>query len=185
MERLMLEDMIKALKCVGSQDSLGDCYADREVYMHMEDENYKRLVCGTGKDPYIKGTPTEGCPYYQKKYGVCPEDGDLYWLNEVAELLEELKSYKDLEEQGLLVRLPCKVGDTVYRVNAGAKQPIIPMTVSEIRFLCYKNKRAVRFDAIGKEDMGESCYRLEDIGRIVFLTHEEAEKKLEMKNGKK
>lgn len=97
--------------------------------------------------------------------------------------LEELKSYKDLEEHGLLVRLPCNVGDTVYRVNAGAKQPIIPMTVSEIHFLCYKNERAVRFDAIGKEDMGESCYRLEDIGRIVFLTREEAKKKLEeMKN---
>ena len=93
--------------------------------------------------------------------------------------LEKLADYEDLEEQGLLVRLPCKVGDTVYRVNAGAKQPIIPMTVSEIHFLCYKNERAVRFDAIGKEDMGESCYRLEDIGRIVFLTHEEAEKKLE------
>lgn len=98
--------------------------------------------------------------------------------------IEKLAEYEDLEEQGLLVRLPCKVGDTVYRVNAGAKQPIIPMTVSEIHFLCYKNERAVRFDAIGKEDMGESCYRLEDIGRIVFLTREEAEKKLEeMKNG--
>ena len=97
-------------------------------------------------------------------------------------ILEKLADYEDLEEQGLLVRLPCKVGDTVYRVNAGAKQPIIPMTVSEIHFLCYKNERAVRFDAIGKEDMGESCYRLEDIGRIVFLTHEEAEKLEEMKN---
>lgn len=97
-------------------------------------------------------------------------------------ILEKLADYEDLEEQGLLVRLPCKVGNTVYRVNAGAKQPIIPMTVSEIHFLCYKNERAVRFDAIGKEDMGESCYRLEDIGRIVFLTHEEAEKLEEMKN---
>lgn len=99
--------------------------------------------------------------------------------SENYKLLQELKSYKDLEEQGLFVRLPCRVGDTVYRVNAGAKQPIIPMTVSEIHFLCYKNERAVRFDAIGKEDMGESCYRLEDIGRTVFLTREEAEKKLE------
>lgn len=89
------------------------------------------------------------------------------------------QEYKDLEEHGLLVKLPCKIGDTVYRVNAGAKQPIILMTVSEIHFLCYKNERTVRFDAIGKEDMGESCYRLEDIGRIVFLTREEAEKKLE------
>lgn len=97
----------------------------------------------------------------------------------MSEVCEKLATYEDLEEQGLLVRLPCKVGDTVYRVNAGAKQPIIPMTVSEIHFLCYKNERAVRFDAIGKEDMGESCYRLEDIGRIVFLTREKAEKKLE------
>lgn len=100
-------------------------------------------------------------------------------LTKLAIMQKELKEYKDLEEQGLLVRLPCKVGDTVYRVNAGAKQPIIPMIVSEIHFLCYKNERALRFDAIGKEDMGESCYRLEDIGRIVFLTHEEAERKLE------
>lgn len=99
--------------------------------------------------------------------------------NLVNEVCKKLAEYETLEEQGLLVRLPCKVGDTVYRVNAGAKQPIIPMTVSEIHFLCYKNERAVRFDAIGKEDMGESCYRLEDIGRIVFLTREEAEKKLE------
>ena len=103
----------------------------------------------------------------------------------IQQVFKKLADYEDLEEQGLLVRLPCKVGDTVYRVNAGAKQPIIPMTVSEIHFLCYKNERAVRFDAIGKEDMGESCYRLEDIGRIVFLTREEAEKKLEeMQNGK-
>lgn len=101
----------------------------------------------------------------------------------IQQVFKKLADYEDLEEQVLLVRLPCKVGDTVYRVNAGAKQPIIPMTVSEIHFLCYKNERAVRFDAIGKEDMGESCYRLEDIGRIVFLTREEAEKKLdELKN---
>ena len=106
-----------------------------------------------------------------------------YWDEDNFKAIKKLCEYEVLEEQGLLVRLPCKVGDTIYRVNAGAKQPIIPMTVSEIHFLCYKNERAVRFDAIGKEDMGESCYRLEDIGRIVFLTHEEAERKLEeMKN---
>lgn len=112
----------------------------------------------------------------QKAITAC---GETYFEGEDGYVVvDRLASYEDLEEQGLLVRLPCKVGDTVYRVNAGAKQPIIPMTVSEIHFLCYKNERAVRFDAIGKEDMGESCYRLEDIGRIVFLTREEAEKKI-------
>lgn len=30
--------------------------------------------------------------------------------------LEELKRYRDLEEQGRLLVLPCKVGDTVYEI---------------------------------------------------------------------
>lgn len=29
---------------------------------------------------------------------------------------DKLADYEDAEEQGLLVRLPCKVGDTVYRI---------------------------------------------------------------------
>lgn len=29
----------------------------------------------------------------------------------------EFKKYIDLEEQGLILRLPCKVGDTVYRLG--------------------------------------------------------------------
>ena len=122
-----------------------------------------------------------------ERYDITPDGESDVWVkqHDYISAARKLCDYEDLEEQGLLVRLPCKVGDTVYRVNAGAKQPIIPMTVSEIHFLCYKNERTVRFDAIDKEYMGESCYRLEDIGRIVFLTHEEAEKKLEeMKNDK-
>nr|DAH33834.1 MAG TPA: Manganese responsive transcriptional regulator member uptake regulator, fur, mur [Caudoviricetes sp.] len=116
-----------------------------------------------------------------KRMENAPDGESNVWVknHDYIKASEKLAEYEDLEEQGLLVRLPCKIGDTVYRVNAGAKQPIIPMTVSEIHFLCYKNERTVRFDAIDKEYMGESCYRLEDIGRIVFLTHEEAEKKLE------
>ena len=123
-----------------------------------------------------------GETYIKQCASSCPYDGDFCGTDECPVLnavADKLGEYERAEEQGLLVRLPCKIGDTVYRVNAGAKQPIIPMTVSEIHFLCYKNERTVRFDAIDKEYMGESCYRLEDIGRIVFLTHEEAEKKLE------
>lgn len=119
---------------------------------------------------------TYNFPNLKEYYDNCLECANQH--NQLAEWLEELKYYKEAEEHGLLVRLPFNVGDTVYRVNAGAKKPIIPMTVSEIHFLCYKNERAVRFDAIGKEDMGESCYRLEDIGRIVFITRKDVEKKL-------
>lgn len=37
-------------------------------------------------------------------------------LAKLAIMQKELKEYKDLEEQGLLVRLPCKVGDTMYDI---------------------------------------------------------------------
>lgn len=36
---------------------------------------------------------------------------------QLVEWLEELKAYKDLEEQGKLLKLPCVVGDVVYRPN--------------------------------------------------------------------
>ena len=33
-----------------------------------------------------------------------------------VQAMEELLKYKALEEQGLLLRLPCKVGDTIYKI---------------------------------------------------------------------
>lgn len=158
MERLTLDDMIKALKCVASQDTEGDCYKDHENFKHMEDDKYKRIVCETGEDlrDYTSGKEAVGCPYYQDTYGCCFEDGELYWLKDVAELLEELKSYKDLEEQGLLMRLPCKVGTEVYYI------------------LGIPNKTPCTID--------KCVFELSDIDKIgesLFLTREEAEKKLE------
>lgn len=97
--------------------------------------------------------------------------------NLVNEVCKKLAEYETLEEQGLLVRLPCKVGDTVYKIAAIANHSVIPMNVLEIHSLCYDNERTIMFSTIG--DMGKSCYRSEDIGEIVFLTREEAEKKLE------
>lgn len=38
---------------------------------------------------------------------------------QLADWLEQLKEYQQLEKQGRLVKLPCKVGDTVYHVVQG------------------------------------------------------------------
>lgn len=39
---------------------------------------------------------------------------------------EKLREYEDAEEQGLLLRLPCKVGDKVWRVfNVNGREPVI------------------------------------------------------------
>ncbi len=99
--------------------------------------------------------------------------------------VEKWYSYKDAEEQGLLVKLPCKVGDTIYRINQYAKEKVKSMRILQIRYgESYSGNTFLRIDAINDEDMGEFCYLKNDIGKRVFLTKEEAEAALEKMNSK-
>lgn len=79
-----------------------------------------------------------------------------------AEMAKEIRAWRNVEEQGLLVRLPCKVGTEVYYI------------------LGIPNKTPCTID--------KCVFELSDIDKIgesLFLTREEAEKKLEeMKNDK-
>lgn len=96
-----------------------------------------------------------------------------YWL----EVYFKLKDIEDAEEQGLLLRLPCKVGDKLYCITPYAKEPIITTHVLQINIKQFFNEKIiVRIDVMDK--MGESCYFLDDIGKKVFLSREEAEAKL-------
>lgn len=99
-------------------------------------------------------------------------------------ILDKLGKYEDLDEQGRLVKLPCKVGDVLYRVNKGAKEPVIMMRVLQLYIKqLHKDRTAIKIITINDDDMSESCYFLENIGKTVFLTKAEAEKKLkEMEN---
>lgn len=90
-KQLMVEDMIKSLKCIASQDADGDCYMEHENFKHIGDENYKPIVCEAGenlRDP-ISGEDTISCPYYNKTFKQCLDDGDLSWMKDIAELLEK------------------------------------------------------------------------------------------------
>ena len=42
--------------------------------------------------------------------------------------MEKLADYEDLEEQGVLVILPCKVGDTVYAIGFNNNKPCLLYT---------------------------------------------------------
>ena len=73
---------------------------------------------------------------------------------DIRKVLRKLAEYEDAEEQGLLVRLPCKVGDTVYLIKSDGK--VVPRT-ADMQFL------GILWDYYGKE---------------WFLTQTEAEQKL-------
>jgi hypothetical protein len=91
-----------------------------------------------------------------------------------AEMAKEIRAWRNAEEQGLLVRLPCKVGDILFRINKGARNPIIKMKVSHITI----KSKSYSIKAI-EEDYGEVLFSNNVIGKTVFLTREDAEKKLE------
>lgn len=84
--------------------------------------------------------------------------------------IEKLATYEDLEEQGLLVRLPCPIGTTVW--------DICGMDIRENVVSGLEYDKGGKWFLWANED---EC--LGELNALVFLTREEAEKKLEkMKN---
>ena len=98
---------------------------------------------------------------------------------QLAEWLEELKEYRDLEEQGLLLKLPCKIGDTVYQL---INSHIYEYKVIGICFDIFQNKWMYEVAyQIGLEWFKTMCdFDVFGKSKTVFLTKEEAEKALEI-----
>ena len=102
------------------------------------------------------------------------------WELEAKKYCAELGEMKILEEQGLLVRLPCKVGDAVWDIDF--KRPTPSMITG---FSCgvrsddedeCDDKDEIRMYSMG---LGiENSFPVSEIGKTVFLTKEEAEKAL-------
>ncbi len=121
----------------------------------------------------------------------------------VENMIKKLATYEDLEEQGLLVRLPCKEaysksGDFVYLIYdyeiiecAHCGLEICPVSgegfislAADEHIFPYRNP-----DPEHDLDPTDWCTNVTDvsmneIGKTLFFTREEAKKKLgEMKNG--
>ena len=88
-------------------------------------------------EPYVYG----GIECYGDSYG--------------GKVIKKLADYEDAEEQGLLLKLPCKVGDTVYSVVEDGLQ------IFELKF-----------------SLDFYVRRMSDFGKTVFLIKEEAEQAL-------
>lgn len=108
-----------------------------------------------------------------------------------SEMARELGEYKKLEEQGLLLKLRAKVGDTVWVIthpynvtkdedDLGSKKEVFEAKFKSATI--YKKSIQYRFTVDG-EFIGE-YFANDSFGKTVFLTKEEAEAKLkEMESG--
>lgn len=97
----------------------------------------------------------------------------------IIDALNRLAEYEDMEEQGLLVRLPCRIGATVYRFQRYFNDATL--------------KSEIKIKPCVVESVSTKCIITTDhmvmlfsnFGKTVFLTCEEAEKALEGNNGQK
>ena len=91
----------------------------------------------------------------------------------VADCMKDYLKYRKLEEQGLLLKLPCKVGDKVYSVTRGFISKYIICSIQKYTegfFFDWKCEEGIYANTRGFTEF--------EIGKTVFLTKEEAEQKL-------
>lgn len=102
----------------------------------------------------------------------------------ITTILKKLADYEDLEEQGMLIKLPCKVGDTVYYFSGSYYKnikywEITPIIVTEFSTKANRSGKIMPFSIIANG----TRYPMSSIGRTVFLTREEAEAELKKLRG--
>lgn len=124
------------------------------------------------------------CVGFQNDKPIYKTNIDMRKIGSVDELKNALGHYEDLEEQGLLLKLPCKVGDTVYAYCS--EFGILPYVVDcivineHITFQCSSYSNPI--GDCPSECLDEIEPDITDFGKTVFLTQAEAEQKLkEMK----
>ena len=116
--------------------------------------------------------------------------GDVYVKqHDYVTASEKLCEYEDAYEQGLLLRLPCKVGSPLYRVY---KKPTKCTAYGEYKddYACQGCEKECDSSYVWaiykyKADIKTIVCLSDEIGKTVFLTKAEAEDKLKELEGKK
>ena len=127
----------------------------------MSAGNYGVLNCGANCKYDNKYCYTHNCP-------------------EIERAIQKLGEYEDAEEQGLLLRLPCKVGERLFVIwNAKGHWRIVPVDVKEISLGIYMTMKTVQIKVEQISGRGRLFnFYNNDFGEVIFRSREEAEKKL-------
>lgn len=106
---------------------------------------------------------------------------------EIDAVYRKLKEYEDLEEQGRLVKLPCKVGDTVWDNDYGrpCAYTITAFSFGECEeYICEPvTTKEVVFYYTNSSGSITGSFAESEIGKSVFLNKSEAEEKLKELRG--
>lgn len=166
----------------------------------------ERLTEKIGNTNCIKGCGSN-CKY---GFEYCSKED---WENcqTISDVIDKLADYEDLEEQGRLIKVPCKVGDTVYvdatilpvenmecyedvdrEVPAYFQSRVVSFRFAKSNWMKIAVREKRLYEWIDEETGPDSNYieceknftiSLSNIGKTVFLTKSEAEAKLKELRG--
>lgn len=108
-----------------------------------------------------------------------PSGEPVKWEDNRHNVLQKLTEYEDLEEQGRLIKLPCKVGDTVYAIGFNNKPIIYESVVLSVLI----TEKEIAFNVKVDEFEINSQLKQSMFDKTVFLTKSEAEAKLKELRG--
>lgn len=91
---------------------------------------------------------------------------------QACHLRDRLKRYEDAEEDGRLVALPCKIGDTLFDTTMGN---IRELTIKSIPIMLFQNGSIYISFNVSNFRGAMLSIEMWQIGKTVFLTREEAE----------
>lgn len=100
----------------------------------------------------------------------------------LQEVLEKLAEYEDLEEQGKLLKLHCSVGDMVYVISDDCDYGFGECHTKMLCENCEYRNLHIEGEIFS---LSQIALRMNDFGKTVFLTRQEAEDKLAETEGKK
>lgn len=126
---------------------------------------YKRLTERWADEVEIKGcisceTPTcDGC-------GIKKEI-----LNRLADLETKI-------EERRIIRIPCKVGDTIYYITGGHQKKTIPAIVTHTYFEIEDGYLSGYVTTLDPKDSCDDCWKMGAFGKRWFTTPEAAEARL-------
>lgn len=101
---------------------------------------------------------------------------------QLKQLCDKLRGWQQADQTGRLVVLPCKVGDTVYRVASICTWP--EAECPDDSHSC-SGCRELRFEVVREkiENVGEAFIAVQYWGRTIFATRQEAEAAVEREKG--
>mgnify|MGYP000434098657 CR=1 FL=1 len=103
----------------------------------------------------------------------------------ITTILKKLADYEDLEGQGMLIKLPCKVGDVVYAYcnEFGILEYEVDSIVIDKHITYQCSAYSEPIGDCPSECLDEIEPDISDFGKTVFLTKSEAEEKLKELRG--